>query len=323
MLLRLGNLVGKAIKPDKMSELQARGAYARVCVQLDLTKSLVPQVRINSSVYMVEYEGLHAICLYCGRYGHKKEECSELKPASPVETRVSGSEEEPGGEDGNQAESGRPKYGTWMIAKRRSWKGPNSARGGTYVANGSGNVGSGTRNHGGKGADPSRGQGGDQSKGSGIFGGRFDVLGMQQNEDVGQDSSIPLSVASTGTFQFMATRQSAGSTPNDQQKSNGKGVVNVGKGGPPRKDSSKGLSKKSQNPKFPTLSIGKAPLSPSSCLGLEAPFNPVAAEFPPLKATNSENNRLVRYGQTGSSPSIPSSSSSSHPPASHPSGPIT
>ncbi|PKI54065.1 hypothetical protein CRG98_025559 [Punica granatum] len=52
-----------------------KGAFARICVEIDLTKSLRPKFELRSRVYGVEYEGLHLICFDCGRFGHWKEEC--------------------------------------------------------------------------------------------------------------------------------------------------------------------------------------------------------------------------------------------------------
>lgn len=54
-----------------------RGHYARVCVELDLSKLLMPSVTVLGESQLVEYEGLHLICFTCGRYGHKGENCLE------------------------------------------------------------------------------------------------------------------------------------------------------------------------------------------------------------------------------------------------------
>ncbi|KAI9126914.1 hypothetical protein K1719_002510 [Acacia pycnantha] len=46
-LLNLGNVIGKAIKLDIHTAQQARGKFARMCVELDLTKPLVPEFEIE------------------------------------------------------------------------------------------------------------------------------------------------------------------------------------------------------------------------------------------------------------------------------------
>ncbi|KAK4283808.1 hypothetical protein QN277_000720 [Acacia crassicarpa] len=58
-----------------------RARYARICVELDLQKSLVPRVVAAGEVFNVEYEGLKLICFECGKYGHRKEVCPWKKNA--------------------------------------------------------------------------------------------------------------------------------------------------------------------------------------------------------------------------------------------------
>lgn len=102
-----------------MSEMKARREYARICVQIDLMKHLVPKVWINSSPYIVEYEGLHSICFHCGKYGHK-EECSELYPVmSQSRVGQQNFSDQPGEEDDGLQKSRQPEFGLWMLAKQR------------------------------------------------------------------------------------------------------------------------------------------------------------------------------------------------------------
>ncbi|CAL2278991.1 unnamed protein product [Prunus armeniaca] len=74
-LKRVGNLLGKLLKIDSLTTAQNRGKFARLCVELDLTKPLDAFVQINQNWYNIEYEGLPDICYLCGRYGHKQEKC--------------------------------------------------------------------------------------------------------------------------------------------------------------------------------------------------------------------------------------------------------
>lgn len=53
-----------------------RGKYARICVEVDLDKPLLPMFEIKNHIYKVEYEGLHLLCLACGKYGHYREHCN-------------------------------------------------------------------------------------------------------------------------------------------------------------------------------------------------------------------------------------------------------
>jgi hypothetical protein len=48
-----------------------------LCVEVDLTKPLLAIFTIRERQFCVEYEGLHLLCLTCGRFGHYKEGCAE------------------------------------------------------------------------------------------------------------------------------------------------------------------------------------------------------------------------------------------------------
>ncbi|CAL8995128.1 unnamed protein product [Prunus brigantina] len=76
-LKRIGNMLGKLLKIDALTTSQNRGKFARMCVELDLTKPLEAFVQINQEWYNIEYEGLPDICYLCGRYGHKREHCEK------------------------------------------------------------------------------------------------------------------------------------------------------------------------------------------------------------------------------------------------------
>lgn len=54
-----------------------RGKYARLCIQIDLTKPLLAMFSIKYRHYKVEYACLHLLCLTCGKFGHYTEECME------------------------------------------------------------------------------------------------------------------------------------------------------------------------------------------------------------------------------------------------------
>jgi hypothetical protein len=77
MLYFIGNRIGRTIKVDKNTLMQERGKYARMCVEVDLSKPLLAIFTIKGRQFHVEYEGLHLLCLTCGRFGHTKEGCAE------------------------------------------------------------------------------------------------------------------------------------------------------------------------------------------------------------------------------------------------------
>lgn len=64
ILLTIGNVVGKALTVDRNTHFAISGKFARVYVQLDFTKPLVPQIEIDGHLNNVEYEGLSLICFH-------------------------------------------------------------------------------------------------------------------------------------------------------------------------------------------------------------------------------------------------------------------
>lgn len=93
-LTRLGATMGKLLKVDRLTSFQHRGQFARICVELDLSKPLVPQVVVRGVPLKLVYEGLHAICFSCGVYGHRMGSCSskEANLLSPGSAAVGSSE---------------------------------------------------------------------------------------------------------------------------------------------------------------------------------------------------------------------------------------
>lgn len=85
-LKKIGSHLGKLLKIDSLTLKRARGQFARICVELDLSKPLEAFVELNQCWFNLEYEGLPDICFKCGLYGHKKEGCTtqdEMGKKSP------------------------------------------------------------------------------------------------------------------------------------------------------------------------------------------------------------------------------------------------
>ncbi|XP_050125933.1 uncharacterized protein LOC126603211 isoform X1 [Malus sylvestris] len=74
-LKRIGSFLGKALKIDALTLARARGKFARICVELDLTKHLEAYVQLNGAWFNLEYEGLPDICFKCGVYCHRRDSC--------------------------------------------------------------------------------------------------------------------------------------------------------------------------------------------------------------------------------------------------------
>nr|POF15884.1 uncharacterized protein CFP56_17124 [Quercus suber] len=75
VLTQIGNAVGKILRIDTYTANEARGRFARLCVQVDVDKPLVTTVLIGGIHQTVNYEGIHKLCFSCGRIGHRKEAC--------------------------------------------------------------------------------------------------------------------------------------------------------------------------------------------------------------------------------------------------------
>lgn len=75
-LFAIAEKVGKPIKVDYATDNMARGRYARVCIELDLSKALVSKVWVAKAWQNVEYENLSLVCFQCGKIGHRRDQCS-------------------------------------------------------------------------------------------------------------------------------------------------------------------------------------------------------------------------------------------------------
>lgn len=72
---KIGKTLGNVVKIDKLTLAQTRGKFARICVEIDLQKPLIPYVEVEDFSYGVVYEGISMICFNCGCYGHVKSAC--------------------------------------------------------------------------------------------------------------------------------------------------------------------------------------------------------------------------------------------------------
>nr|KYP39534.1 LINE-1 reverse transcriptase isogeny [Cajanus cajan] len=89
-LWRVGSKLGTMLKIDKLTSIQSRGRFARICVEIDLQKKLVSQINVLGHILRLEYEGLHSICFTCGKYGHKQQSCQDQVQFDPqVENTIS------------------------------------------------------------------------------------------------------------------------------------------------------------------------------------------------------------------------------------------
>ena len=80
-LKEIGQAIGTVLRIDTHTATEARGRYARLCVQIDINKPLIYTVLIGKFQQSVVYEGIGKLCFSCGRVGHRRENCCyTIKP---------------------------------------------------------------------------------------------------------------------------------------------------------------------------------------------------------------------------------------------------
>lgn len=78
-LFRIGEKIGTPKKIDDATSLMSRGKFARLCVEVDITKPLLSKFWLKKKVRIIEYEGIHLICFTCRTYGHSSEVCTQKR----------------------------------------------------------------------------------------------------------------------------------------------------------------------------------------------------------------------------------------------------
>lgn len=117
VLKTLGNRIGKSIKVDMTTYKLSRGKFARLCVEIDVSKPLLPLFILKGREYRVEYEGLHTLCFNCGWFGHVISECPDkMEEEQGLSEEDNQRKEDAGGEE--------DLFGPWTMVKRISRKKP-------------------------------------------------------------------------------------------------------------------------------------------------------------------------------------------------------
>lgn len=118
-LMAMGKAIGKAVKIDSTTMGVARGRYARVCVEIDLLKPLIPKITLLGHSQTVEYEGLHLICFECGEYDHRADSCPKNTPcaekAQEQATVAAGSRPGAPRNDASTTMEEKGPYDPWML----------------------------------------------------------------------------------------------------------------------------------------------------------------------------------------------------------------
>lgn len=70
-LKEIGQAIGTVLQIDTHTAIEARGRYARLCVQVDIDKPLIYTILIGRFQQLIVYEGIGKLCFSCGRVSYQ------------------------------------------------------------------------------------------------------------------------------------------------------------------------------------------------------------------------------------------------------------
>ncbi|CAI0382193.1 unnamed protein product [Linum tenue] len=121
ILFALGNLIGRTIKIDYHTEHLERGKFARIAIELDMTKPLPTRIWLDNFWQAVLYENLPTICYHCGRIGHQEDNCPQVRQETPL--AITGFlEAEQAVSPATSSQDPPAGFGPWMQVIRKSCK---------------------------------------------------------------------------------------------------------------------------------------------------------------------------------------------------------
>ncbi|XP_061340020.1 uncharacterized protein LOC133286601 [Gastrolobium bilobum] len=121
LIKQIGDWLGEFIRVDAATNTLHRGRFARLCVELDLSKPLQAEYKLDGRIKRVEYEGLHLICFGCGQYGHRMETCptvSRVDSQATDKTMKVNEDKTHSQEEGNKDGLVNSQYGPWMVVTK-------------------------------------------------------------------------------------------------------------------------------------------------------------------------------------------------------------
>lgn len=83
-ILEAAKLFGRPIKVNQTTAKITRAKFARVCVEIDLSKQLVSMFWLRDKIHRVQYEGLPTICYGSARVGHRDTTFPKIIRAPPT-----------------------------------------------------------------------------------------------------------------------------------------------------------------------------------------------------------------------------------------------
>ncbi|CAL1401189.1 unnamed protein product [Linum trigynum] len=98
-----------------------RGEFARIAIDLDMTKPLPTKVYLDGIQQQVLYENIPQICYECGKIGHLEDQCPECNPPHEIVLAVVSGDTlmNPPVSQSLELPTG---YGPWMQVTRKSRK---------------------------------------------------------------------------------------------------------------------------------------------------------------------------------------------------------
>ncbi|XP_028107813.1 uncharacterized protein LOC114306729 [Camellia sinensis] len=99
--------------------MATRGKFARVCVEMDLSRPLKPRFLLEGNCYTIEYESLHSFCFLCGQVDHRKEACRFKTNNAPPEGKNPATTSETNGYLQQEVDNAEA-FGPWMLVTKRN-----------------------------------------------------------------------------------------------------------------------------------------------------------------------------------------------------------
>ena len=140
-------MVHRVVRIDYNTETMSSGKFTRIAMEIDLTKPLVFQFKLDRKIQKVEYEALPQICFEFGLYGHVLSICPERKSpdSGNGENSMSEKANDPLPTKGKDEENS--KFRAWMVVARKGRNQVDKARlgRGEIFGNDKGNILNGSR----------------------------------------------------------------------------------------------------------------------------------------------------------------------------------
>lgn len=68
--MKVGKKIGRFFRMDDAMSITSKGKFARICVEIDITKWFRGKFKIHKQTRRIEYEGIHLVCFHCGVHGY-------------------------------------------------------------------------------------------------------------------------------------------------------------------------------------------------------------------------------------------------------------